>query len=470
MSNKMENISKELNYSPVVNNHSSIVYRFVSPQAGGNVTTGVSADVGPTEFLIAPSCWIPELSKLSFQISVPISTAATFNCVNANVLSSISRITVYDTATSNVVMDCSNFEKYASLMTSAATKYDDFVTKAGLSAVSATDVLSKEKPVEDISKTILTTNSLAGFTVAGATFTAASVSLAASNPTFARRQFYIGGASETNMIDVCIPFSALKLTALASDKIWYSPSSLVVQIYWAANQKYAFRNDSATVIGGTQVSTDVGAAITIVRPQLLLANEGNLAIVSQVINKVMSGGGIQLPIAYPTVVQTTSSGGDNQSFQYQLTRGYGNRILALITSAFNATTTNALANSHPRVITTYYNTFLNNVAIRSPNGFVGYSNGAAQASDYTIANYPYLKGSVLQNNADYIAEWEHIDGFFGNKPLHEVDQHQVDGLDVTAQASTWQWQSNVNSAGYRWFTVIVGQKTMSLTAQGVMVQ
>ena len=466
----MENISPELNYSPVVNNHSSIVYRVVSPQSGGNVTTGLTADTGPTEFLIPPSCWIPELTKLNFQISVPISGAAAFNCVNANILTAISRITVYDTATSNVLMDVSNFEKYASLTTSAATKFNDFVTKSGLSAVSATDILSKEKPVEDISKAILTTNSLAGFTVAGATFTAASVSLAASNPTFARRQFYIGAATETNFIDVSIPFTAFKLTALSSNKIWYSPSSLVVQIYFSANSKYAFQNDSATVIGGTQTASALSSAITIVKPQLLLANEGNLAIVSQVINKVMSGGGIQLPIAYPTVLQTTIAASDNQSFQYQLTRGYGNRILALITSGFHATTTFQLANSHPRVITTNYNTFLNNVAIRSPNGYVGYSNGAAPASDYTLANYPYLKGSVIQNTADFIAEWQHIDGFFGNKPLHEVDQHQVDGLDVTAQSSTWQWQSNVTSLGYRWFTVVVGQKTMSLTAQGVMVQ
>ena len=466
----MENISPELNYSPVVNNHSSIVYRVVSPQSGGNVTTGLTADTGPTEFLIPPSCWIPELTKLNFQISVPISGAAAFNCVNANILTAISRITVYDTATSNVLMDVSNFEKYASLTTSAATKFNDFVTKSGLSAVSATDILSKEKPVEDISKAILTTNSLAGYTVGGTTFTAASVSLAASNPTFARRQFYIGAATETNFIDVSIPFTAFKLTALSSNKIWYSPSSLVVQIYFSANSKYAFQNDSATVIGGTQTASALSTFITINKPQLLLANEGNLAIVSQVINKVMSGGGIQLPIAYPTVLQTTIAASDNQSFQYQLTRGYGNRILALITSGFHATTTFQYANSHPRVITTNYNTFLNNVAIRSPNGYVGYSNGAAPASDYTLANYPYLKGSVIQNTADFIAEWQHIDGFFGNKPLHEVDQHQVDGLDVTAQSSTWQWQSNVTPLGYRWFTVVVGQKTMSLTAQGVMVQ
>ena len=105
-----------------------------------------------------------------------------------------------------------------------------------------------------------------------------------------------------------------------------------------------------------------------------------------------------------------------------------------------------------------------------PNGFIGNSGTTAIATDFTLANYPYLKGSVLQNYGDFVNEWVHIDGFFGNKPLKDVDQHQVDGLDVTAQSSTYQWQATLTNAAYRWFTVIVGQKTMSLTAQGVMVQ
>jgi len=185
---------------------------------------------------------------------------------------------------------------------------------------------------------------------------------------------------------------------------------------------------------------------------------------------VMSGGGIQLPIAYPTVVQTTTSGGASQSFQYQLTRGYGNRILCLLTSPFASVANYADANSHPRVVTTYYNTFLNNVAIRSPNGFVGNSSGAGVATDFTLANFPYLKGSVLQNMNDFVAEWVHIDGFYGNKALHALDQHQVDGLDVTAQSSTYQVQAAIADAAYRWFTVIVGQKTLSMSSQGMMVQ
>lgn len=459
----MENISKELNYSPVVNNHSSLVYRTVSPQAGGNVNLNNGSAVGPTEFIIPPSCWIPEHTRLSFDIYIP-GTANTPTYVNANLLTMIDRITVYDTATSNLLLDCSNFHKYASLVSSAATKLDDFLTKpaveAGTNSAYVSLSTAGDNPLEDISRNLQTVNDNAG-----------NIGMTDYNNT-GRRQWYIGAddatASNADVyLCVNIPFSALKMTALASDKIWYSPSSCVIQIFWSSTTQFAF---VATGIADPDTGdTAITTQAVVVKPQLYLANEGNLAIVSQVINKVMSGGGIQLPIAYPTVVQTVTTATTDQSFQYQLTRGYGNRILALITAAFS-TAEISENNYHPRFVTNFYNTFLNNVAILAPSGFVG-DLATAPATDYILANKRYLTGSVIQNGNEYrLAEWVHIDGFYGNISLHEVDQHQVDGLDVTAQSSTWQLQSTVTSAAYRWCTAIIGQKTMSLTAQGVMVQ
>jgi len=459
----MENISKELNYSPVVNNHSSLVYRTVSPQVGGNVSLNNGSSVGPSEFIIPPSCWIPEHTRLAFDLQIP-GTASTPTYVNANLLTLIDRITVYDTATSNLLLDCSNFHKYASLVSSAATKLDDFLSKSCVEAATdsayATLSTAGDNPLEDISRNLQTVNDSAG-----------NIGLTAYNNT-GRRQWYIGAddatASSADVyLCVNIPFSALKMTALSSDKIWYSPSSLVIQIYWASTTQFAF---VATGIA----DPDTGdVAITtqalIVSPKLYLANEGNLAIVSQVINKVMSGGGIQLPIPYPTVLQTTTSATTSQSFQYQLTRGYGNRVICLITAPFS-TAEISENNYHPRFITTQYNTFLNNVAILAPSGFVG-DLATAPATDYALANKRYLVGSVIQNGNEYrLVEWVHIDGFFGNKPLHSINIHEVDGLDVTAQSSTWQIQAEVTSAAYRWFTAVIGQKTMSLSAQGVMVQ
>jgi hypothetical protein len=461
---KMENISKELNYSPVVNNHSSIVYRTVSPQAGGNVNLNAGSSVGPTEFIIPPSCWIPEHTRLSFDIDIPGALSlSTF--VYANLLTVIDRITVYDTATSNILLDCSNFHKYASLMSTAGTKVDDFLTKSAIESKTyssyATLSTAGDNPLEDISRNLQTVND-----------SPLNIDLTVANNT-GRRQFYIGDNDAVTVADnkvylsVNIPFSALKMTALASDKIWYSPSSLVVQIYWSAVSNFAFSatSEASPITGAAAIATQV----VIVKPQLYLANEGNLAIVSQVINKVMSGGGIQLPIAYPTVVQTVTTSTADQSFQYQLTRGYGNRILALVTAPFSTVGLNQV-NFHPRYVTSFINTFLNNIAILAPSGFVG-DLATAPATDYALAQKRYLVGSALQNGLEYaLAEWIWIDGFFGNKPLHMVDQHQVDGLDVTAQSSTWQLQSTVTSAAYRWCTAIIGQKTMTLSAQGVMVQ
>jgi len=460
----MENISKELNYSPVVNNHSSLVYRTVSPQVGGSVSLNNGSSVGPTEFIIPPSCWIPEHTRLSFDLQIPgKANVATY--VNANLLTLIDRITVYDTATSNLLLDCSNFHKYASLVSSSATRLDDFLTKsaveAGTNSAYASLTTAQVNPLEDISRNFQTVNDNPNNT-----------DLTASNSSTGRRQFYIGADDATAAngdvyLCVNIPFSALKMTALSSDKIWYSPSSLVTQIYWASTTQFAF-----TATGIADPDTGDAAIDTqalIISPKLYLANEGNLAIVSQVINKVMSGGGIQLPIPYPTVLQTTTSATTSQSFQYQLTRGYGNRIICLITAPFSTVEVSE-NNYHPRYITTQYNTFLNNVAILAPSGFVG-TLATAPATDYELANKRYLVGSVIQNGNEYrLAEWVHIDGFFGNKPLHSINIHEVDGLDVTAQSSTWQIQAEVTSAAYRWFTAVIGQKTMTLSAQGTMVQ
>lgn len=460
----MENISKELNYSPIVNNHSSLVYRTVSPQVGGNVSLNNGSSVGPSEYIIPPSCWIPEHTRLSFDLQIPgKANVATF--VNANLLTLIDRITVYDTATSNLLLDCSNFHKYASLVSSAATKLDDFLTKSCIETktdASYVDLAAAgDNPLEDISKNVQTVND-----------NPVNTDLEDINPFLGRRQWYIGADDATAAngdvyLCVNIPFSALKMTALSSDKIWYSPSSLVIQIYWASTTQFAF-----TATGIADPDTGDAAIDTqalIISPKLYLANEGNLAIVSQVINKVMTGGGIQLPIPYPTVLQTTTSATTSQSFQYQLTRGYGNRVICLITAPFS-TAGVAQNNYHPRFVTTQYNTFLNNVAILAPSGFVG-NLATAASTDYILANKRYLVGSVIQNGNEYrYAEWVHIDGFFGNKPLHSINIHEVDGLDVTAQSSTWQIQAEVTSAAYRWFTAVIGQKTMSLTAQGVMVQ
>ena len=64
----------------------------------------------------------------------------------------------------------------------------------------------------------------------------------------------------------------------------------------------------------------------------------------------------------------------------------------------------------------------------------------------------------------------HIDSYFGERPLHTVDQTVVDGYDVGMSSSAWQIQANLSAdAAATWITAIIGQKVLTLSSQGSMV-
>jgi hypothetical protein len=459
-----EKISSELDYSPVVSNHSTVLFRSVAPQGSNSVTSSITSSVGPTEFIIPPSCFRLDKSRLNFTLGLASAGATLSNVINANTLTAISRITLYDSATNALWCDISNVNQYSSLVVPTCTDFKHYSTKSFNSTtpvtgadVDASVTAARLVTVEDISKSNLAAdaaNNLAGD----------GTVMSSQNPFFSRRQFYFGGSQVANALDVSIPLSAFKLSVLSSDKLMYCPSNLVLQVYWAPNNNYAFK---ATTAGTNPSTGDVSltTAVAISNISLTLANEGNLAIVSQVINKVMTSG-ISLPIAYPTV--TTFSSSDNataHSYQLSLTRGYGNRILALLTAPFTRNTVSE-NNVHKRGGLTQYNTFLNNVAIKSQAGF-----SIASSADYIVANREYLEDSVVQSLGEYISgEWVHIDSFFGEKPIKDVNQHEVDGLDVGAQSSTWQIQATSTASSYNWCSIIIGQKQLSVSNQGSMVQ
>jgi hypothetical protein len=91
--------------------------------------------------------------------------------------------------------------------------------------------------------------------------------------------------------------------------------------------------------------------------------------------------------------------------------------------------------------------------------------------DFFYGNREYVEGSTVQTLGEYaVAEWIHVDSYFGEKPLHLVDQTQIDGYDVGATASAWQIQANLSSAqAITWVTAIIGQKMLTVSSQGSMV-
>jgi hypothetical protein len=445
----MEAISKELDYTPVVSNHSSVVYRSVAPQGQSTVTCDAAAVVGPTEFLISPTVFNPSKSRLNFTLSIAAG-GTYYNYIQANLMSTISRIVLYDTATNATWCDVSNCDKLYNMISAPATRLDEFLTKSYSTSAGGVVATAAPYPVEDISKS----------NVATANDNGANVDLALQNCYLGKRQFYIGGSNAIASLNVSIPWSAFHFTALSTRKNIYTPSNLCLQIYWNSIPQFAFKADSAA--DPTSNVTACGVT-TISNLSLSIASEGNLSIVSQTISKVMSSG-ISLPVAYPTVTRQAPGTVTNPSYQLNLTSGYGKRILFLVTAFFTSGGTNNTAQVHSNNnnVLTNINTKINSVALKYPAGF-----DATKGQDWMFNNKPYYEKSAVQTVGEYVqGEWAFIDSFFGEKPLCEVDMHEVDGLDVSAASSTWSVEATTTGTAYTWISAIIGQKMLLLTNQG----
>jgi len=450
-----EIISSELDYSAKVHNHSTVIYRNISPQGANSI--GLSSSlVGPVEFVIAPSCFNPAKSRLNFQIDLTTS-GTKFNFINANTLCSIGRLTAYDSASGAILMDISNFEKYAQMIVPVSTRLDDFLSKSnGIAIPAATAAASEDYPVEDLTRVNGTTN-----------LDSSGTSVAAYNSYTGKREWYLAAAGAA-FLDVSIPLSAVKFSVFGQDKLMYSPSNIVLQVYFNSVDQFLQVSNSATDPGA---ATQTSAAGTIRNLSLSLANEGNLAIVSQVIGKVM-GGGVNITVPYTTCIRQAVANTTSVSYQLSLSKAYGNRLLFIASSQFTPNqggNTAASAyisrnNYHPRADLTTYNTFLNGIAIKYPAGF-----DASKGQDYTLANKEYLRRSTIQTAGEYwLSNWVNFDSWYGERPLCEVDPTVVDGLDISSQNSTWQIQATVSTASTAtWVNVLCGQKVLSLTSAGI---
>jgi hypothetical protein len=450
-----EIISSELDMSAKVHNHSTVIYRNISPQGSNSVTLAASLS-SPVEFVIAPSCFNGAKSRLNFQIKLTTS-GTKYNFINANTFCSIGRMTAYDSASGAVLMDISNFEKYAQLVVPVSTHIDDFLTKSNAIAIpAATSGASTPFAVEDLTRVNGTTN-----------LDSSGTSVAAYNSYTGKREWYLAGAGAA-FLDVSLPLGAIKFAAPFIDKLQYSPSNIVLQVYFNAVDQFLIVSNSAT---DPAAATQTSAAGSIENISLSLANEGNLAIVSQVIGKVMSGG-VNLTVPYSTCIRQAVANTTSVSYQLSLSRAYGNRLLFLATGQFTPNqggTTTASAyisrnNYHPRGDLTQLNSFLNGVAIKYPAGF-----DCSKSQDYTLGNKEYLKRSTIQTAGEYLlSNWGHYDCWTGERPICEIDPTIVDGLDISSQNSTWSIQATLSTASTATFVnVLVGQKVMSLTSAGI---
>ncbi len=459
-------MSEELTYTNKVSTHSQLAFRKISPQGPA---TGIAGSVTGTtlvEFIIPPSVFNMSKSRLNFQLALSDPGATPrYNWLDANLLSTISRVVFYCSNTGNTLLDCSNFEKFAACVTPAATSYDEFKTKSSAwqsatysqSLGPVANVADANLyPVEDIQKS----NSLVNVTPLGT----AAASTAGWNAYEGRKYVIPGIDTDDSYINVSLPFSAFKFTALALNKQVYSPANIVAQFYFNAQDNFAWYSTSATA---PQTGAASGAGYTLNNVALQLATEQNLEVAKSVVDAVMSQG-ISIPIPYPTTIRQSLASSSFQSYNVNLSSAYGKRILAIISALFstNATTSKNAVNSHIRGTISNYNSFMNNLPILYNAGF-----DCTKGEDWFYGNREYLEKCTIQNNQEYAnAEWIHIDNFMKPGPLCEADPTLVDGYDVSSIASTFAIQYNLSSAAATIaISCVIGQKVASFTNNGILV-
>lgn len=463
--------SPELDYSAKINNHSTVIYRSITPQGSSSITLGTTAGVvGPVEFIMPPSVFNPSKSRLNFSINLSeavsggVGTTNIFRWVNGNLGTILNRVVLYDSATSAIICDVSNFHNWTSMIAPSSESLEKYLGKsspAQATLPSVTEATAQAFPVENLTRSNVATS---------ANFTGVTTGTLAGSDYTGRRLWYISPTTTNDGTKVYLNVSFLfedifKFTALSLDKNVYSPSNLVLQVYFNPNDVFQFNGGSTAVDATTVNSVAVGSIVS--RLQVQLANEANLNLVAQTIDLVMKQG-VTLPVAYPTVTRQTFSTTTAPSYQLQLTQGYGKRILFLATSPFGlvGTTINySTYHGAPRANLTQYQTTLNSVPIKTPAGF-----DCTKGDDYMIGNSTYLEKSPTQSQSYYInQDWIHIDSFFGEKPLSEVDQTMVDGIDVSTQSQTFGFQATTSSSAQTWITAIVGQKMLQLSSMGTMI-
>ena len=475
----MEKISEELDYATKINNHSTVSWRDIAPQNSSDISLSDASPTGPSEFIISPVVMNMADSRLEFRLEVA-STNGRQNVIDADLLSLISRVVLYDSGTNALLCDINNFDKYNDML-----KYN----------VCSEDLKSKPKygrvppsTLDDAKITIREDKTLhyenTEFSITSATDT---ITQTATNVLYGRGSngranavgtgaqdvttlephqgilfTYVGANATASVLDVSIPLKSFVGTILSQDNAIYNPTNLVLQIYWNAKNQFGGTVANGALLTGLPTNS-LGASV-IKSLNLVLATEANTEIISRVISKVMSEG-ISFNAPYPSVVKhSVSANSINHAFTIQLTRAYGNRLLYLMTARYEPTT--AGINNHSQGDLERYNTTLNSVPMKYPRGF-----DVKAGDDYTLGNKVFIEGSCISHPYLYRQKWVHIDSFFGDKKLCDIDYNDIDGLDVSSQSSVFGWEASfTNGKAGDYYVIIMGHKQISFTSMGATIQ
>jgi hypothetical protein len=473
-----------IDYSKKMSSHSSPLFVKLSPI--NNIVSfnpSLTSTYGPVEWILPARCLNLSRSKLSWDLNCPIQTSA-YNYVQGNALCQLDRLVITSQSTNQVLCDIPNLNRYVSMLSPVFTSQQELALKA--SPLSTNDPITAGASVGAIG----TVPAMYGSAAVGQSYPCENVSQcnASANPDglgkdygkpFGNviRKVYVGALGASSFLSFELDLNSIPASILDQDKLLYfSGESLVVSIYWAPVNRYAWAGGN-NLNPANAAAASVGT-FTISNPNIYLYVEQNIDIIKSLTDKVMSEG-ISINFPYSFIQRQTATSGSG-AITSQLSRGYGQRLLFAAVSFFAPNEVNNTAQDHSvqSLLTatngTYssfaYNTLLNNIPIMTNNNISIIGSGT-QNGEQWLYNKSKLYNSCLSSLPAFNCDFVHIDSFIGPDSLANADLTILDGLDLASNQTFSVFYAGTSGASvtHNIYLVFSCQKTLNLTPSGIVI-
>lgn len=459
------NIHQSVDYSQRQSKHGSVRKITVVPQNGSDVSMLATASAN-TRFQIPDLVYSLGDSRLEFEVAIPLTaTYATFlHHVGQNFIQSIQ----LRAQSGEVLADLPNAFEFTRATAPYLTSIEDFLERDS-NIGAATDIKTDRGAnlfrSDALKAAITAVADVSGsnriYVGAGTNATTVAASKNYTEPCY----FSAGTAATARYLKFSIPLSEFSHTMLADKRNIYANSNLQLNIQWNSAQRAGW--NAALATPGTQASK-IGNTIALSNVRLMLAQETDLKVVTDLQAAVRSGGmKMVMPYVVENVLATPVA--TNQSTQLRYNSSQGDSLLNIYHAFFHVTNDGyhgadinnnvELGTSDDKVSS--FMTSMNSVNLLENRPV------CLDAEDYLLMK-PLIKGSVVQDSSIYGYNRVWCDSFRQGATKDWKDHDSViDGLDLS-EDRVWAVSATTVSAAYRLFSWAVVQRTLSIMPNGVV--
>lgn len=462
----MTSQSSELNYTPVMANHSaprmSRVYPLNPPQSPFNMST-VAQEV---QFELPNKVYNLARSNLEFKINVASAGAGRSNALHLSGVP-IDRISLFSRE-GVYLCDMPNFQQLSKAVTPYLTCRENSKNCDGWNGT------------DDVSNNT-SSFSYNSITDGAGVATISSGGKSISNDDSFASMDKLAIAGDASSIRVRLPLKEIHHSLMSCDRVMYFGQSLILRVHLASAKGFGFSFDTVNIADLSLANLGPIGTVTISELKVNLAVETSPDIIEGLVARVQSAGlQVMTPYTYG-FLYTTGRGQQNVSVQQRLNAGHGQRLLYAISSHFdnnaNVATSSYLDNSNideSGVITKVkrYQTSMDN------NNLTEYVVDTSKGEDFEL-HKPSLMGSTVKDTRDYQETRVHLDSWRGGKTCswRERDGTEVDGLSLESERihnmNVEEQVTNDPALGgdlsYRVYSWFVCQRTLTIQPNGQIV-